>query len=458
MSSAVIDVGKTHARLSILDESGALLGQQRCANAVLSTGLYPHFDVDALFGWMSQALRDARGRWPVQRLICTTHGASGALLDGERLALPVMDYEWTGPNLSLAQYDAERDPFATTLSPSLPGGLNLARQVFWQSRLAPAEFAASDAFLPYPQYWAWRFSGERASEVSSLGSHTDLWRPLEARPSMLAQALGIASRLPALRHAGEVLGRIDTRRAGLPAHLASIDVHCGVHDSSAAYVANFPDPAAPGVVVSTGTWIVCMAPLRAAGRLDPQRDTSGTVSVHGTPLACSRFMGGREFAALAGAEGLAAAVTPAHLAALLRTGGLALPPHAPSGPFQHPVRAGSVHSADAASGTTRAALAALYCALVTDVCLDLIEARGSVTIDGPFARNELYLGALAALRWPDPVVPSLVTDGPTLGAAMLANGGTIHVRSVLPATEPLFAEEVRAHRDAWRAALNDALR
>ena len=75
---------------------------------------------------------------------------------------------------------------------------------------------------------------------------------------------------------------------------------------------------------------------------------------------------------------------------------------------------------DAPSGATRAALAALYCALVTDVCLDLIEARGAVTIDGPFARNGLYLGALAALRWPDPVSASLVTDGPTLGAAMIA--------------------------------------
>ena len=91
MSSAVIDVGKTHARLSILDESGALLGQQRCVNAVIDTGLYPHFDVDSLFEWMGQALCDALVRWPVRRLICTTHGACGALLDRERLALPVMD-------------------------------------------------------------------------------------------------------------------------------------------------------------------------------------------------------------------------------------------------------------------------------------------------------------------------------------------------------------------------------
>lgn len=456
MSTAVIDVGKTHARLSILDESGALLGQQRCTNAVLDAGLYPHFDVDALFEWMGQALCDALGRWPVRRLICTTHGASGALLDRERLALPVMDYEWAGPAMPLPDYEAMRDPFATTLSPSLPGGLNLARQVLWQSLLAPEEFAASDAFVPYPQYWAWRFCGERAAEVSSLGSHTDLWRPIEARPSMLAQALGVDRRLPALRHAGEVLGRIDARRAGLPAQLASIDVHCGVHDSSAAYVANCPDPAAPGIVVSTGTWIVCMAPLRAAGRLDPRRDTSGTVSVHGTPLACSRFMGGREYAAIAGTEGLAAVATPAHLAALLRGGSLALPPHAPSGPFQHRARAGSVHCDDASSGATCAALAALYCALVTDVCLELIEARGPVTIDGPFARNELYLGALAALRWPDPVVASLVTDGPTLGAAMLANGATIQALTPLPAAAPLCAEEVRAHRAAWRTAMRDA--
>ena len=42
--------------------------------------------------------------------------------------------------------------------------------------------------LPWPQYWAWRLCGETASEVSSLGCHTDLWRPYAGAFSDLGAA------------------------------------------------------------------------------------------------------------------------------------------------------------------------------------------------------------------------------------------------------------------------------
>ncbi len=453
MSCAVIDVGKTHVRVGVLDEAGTLLAQRRRANEVVHAAPYPHFDVDGAFAWMVAALRELGRELPIRHLICTTHGASGALLAGERLALPVMDYEWTGPDIDPAPYEASRDPFAASLSPALPAGLNLARQAWWQAALAPAEFAAADVFLPYAQYWAWRFCGVAASEVSSLGSHTDLWRPLEARPSQLAEHLGIARRLPPLRHAGAVLGRLDARRTGLGRELADIEVHCGVHDSSAAYVAQYPEAAAPGVSVSTGTWIVCMAPLRDAAHLDPRRDTSGTVSVHGMPLACSRFMGGREFAALAGAEGATAVAGTEDALALLRAGTLALPPHAPSGPYQHAPAPGRILGPPPQTAAQRSALAALYCALVTDVCLEQIEARGAIVVDGPFSANALYLGALAALRAPDAVSAAAIADGPTRGAAILATGGAAFAQPATRPQPPLLREELLACRRAWRAAI-----
>lgn len=451
MSCAVFDVGKTHARLSVIDDSGTFHFQRRTANTVLPSAPYPHFDVDRLFAWLCQALGEALAALPVERLVCTTHGAAGALVAGDRLVLPVMDYEWAGPPGLGPTYEGLRDPFIATLSPSLPAGLNLARQVFWQSSQWPDAYAAADGFLPYPQYWAWRLSGERAAELSSLGSHTDLWRPLESKPSALAVHLGVDRRLPPLRDAWSVLGRLDSRRAALGRATAAIDVHCGVHDSSAAYVAQFPDPASPGTVVSTGTWIVCMAPLVTPDRLDAARDVSGTVSVFGTPLACSRFMGGREFAALAGTEGLRVAAAPAELAGLIAAGSFALPPHAPSGPFQHLARAGSLRGPVPASASARAALAALYCALVTDVCLDLIDARGPIVVDGPFAANALYLGVLATLRSPDPVSASTSTEGPTQGAAGLALGTARRPVGMAAPAAPLLPEAVLDYRERWCA-------
>lgn len=453
MSCAVFDVGKTHARLGVVDAAGTFLFQRRAANTVLQAAPYPHFDTDGLFGWLCHSLREALAALPVERLICTTHGAAGALVAGDRLALPVMDYEWTGPEGMGPAYESGRDPFIDTLSPSLPAGLNLARQVFWQSQLWPAEYAAADGFLPYPQYWAWRLCGVRAAELSSLGSHTDLWRPLSSAPSALAERLGVAQRLPPLRAAGSVLGRLDPRRVPLDGPVTAIDVHCGVHDSSAAYVAQFPDPKAPGTVVSTGTWIVCMAPLAQAEQLDAARDVSGTISVFGAPLACSRFMGGREFAALTGAAGPGGAPAAAELLDLMAAGTFAVPPHAPSGPFQHFGQNGSVVGPVPASAPARAALGALYCALVTDVCLDLIGARGPIIVDGPFATNPLYLGVLAAMRVGDPVSASTSSEGPTLGAAGLALGTVLRPGGGTAPTAPLWADAVLAYRERWRALL-----
>ncbi len=451
----MLDVGKTHAKLSLVRPDGTVAVRRRIPNTVRGGGPYPHADVERLFDWLCGALRETGATQPVDRMICTTHGATAALLSGDTLALPVMDYEWPGfPGVD-AEYERLRDSFQATLSPGLPAGLNLARQIHWQSQRWPDHYAQVDRILLYPQYWAWRLCGESAAEVSSLGSHTDLWRPLAGEPSALAVHLGVDRRLPTLRAASAVLGEIDPRRLGLGSG-RPIPVHCGVHDSSAAYVAQFPDPACSGTVVSTGTWIVCMSQLADAARLDPLRDTSGTVSVFGAPLGCSRFMGGREFAAIAGEQGVAA--NEADLAAVLAAGVFALPAFAASGPFQQASGPGRFYGPAPESAGERAALAALYCALVTDVCLGLIGAHGKIIVDGPFAANPLYLGVLAALRPGDRVFASDCADGPTWGAAALAYGAAWR-----GATRPLQAsmlqsDAVRAYRELWHELVQNRLR
>jgi L-fuculokinase len=455
MSCAVVDVGKTHAKVSVVEPDGRIAAHRRTTNATRHDGPYPHADVDALDAWIAATLRELHRSRGFDRIICTTHGAAAALVAGDRLALPVMDYEWTGLPDPEAKYESARDGFSTTLSPSLPCGLNLARQIHWQSCGWPAEYATVDRVLLYPQYWAWRLCGESAAEVSSLGSHSDLWRPLEGAPSGLARRLGVASRLPPLRGAAEVLGRLDPQRFGFPAR-AAVDVHCGVHDSSAAYVAMCPDVQSPGVVVSTGTWVVCMAPLADPARLDPRRDTSGTVSVFGRPLACSRFMGGREYAALAGSAESNVSPTEDDLERVLAGPGLAVPPFANGGPFQHRATPGHVAGEAPATPAERRALAALYCALVTDACLALIDAQGPIVVDGPFATNALYLGVLAALRPEDPVLASDCADGPTLGAARLAFGRAWCGVATGRAIAPLHGDAVREYRRRWQAALGQA--
>ena len=106
--------------------------------------------------------RSSSTAWPslnreqrIDAISITTHGATGALVDAAgELVLPVLDYEFDGPDRLAAEYDAIRPPFAETGTPRLPLGLNLGAQFFWQQKRFPAEFAKAAAMLMYPQYWA----------------------------------------------------------------------------------------------------------------------------------------------------------------------------------------------------------------------------------------------------------------------------------------------------------------
>jgi len=53
-----------------------------------------------------------------------------------------------------------------------------------------------------------------AREVTSLGSHTDLWLPTENRFSQMALGRGGRELFPPLRQAGDVLGLLTARMAG----------------------------------------------------------------------------------------------------------------------------------------------------------------------------------------------------------------------------------------------------
>ncbi len=93
---AVIDIGKTNAKVLTVDlASGEERILARQPNAVRPGPPYPQADTEGLWAFLLQGLRQV-GR--VDALSVTTHGATAALVakDGS-LALPVLDYEHTGP-------------------------------------------------------------------------------------------------------------------------------------------------------------------------------------------------------------------------------------------------------------------------------------------------------------------------------------------------------------------------
>lgn len=414
---AVLDIGKTNVKVAVVD-AGRLVevAVRRMANIARPGPPYAHYDTEAHWRFLLASLREFGAAYRIDAIAVTTHGATAALVDAAGdLVLPVLDYEDAGPDLVAAGYAGVRPDFAETGSPPLARGLNLGAQLFWQFRaFAPAR--TTRFILTYPQYWAMRLSEVASVEPTSLGCHTDLWRPREARFSGLVERMGWAALMPPVRAADDVLGTLRPEIARATGLAATTLVHCGIHDSNASLYPHLLRRTAPFSVVSTGTWVVAMAIGGGATALDPARDTLINVDARGDPVPSARFMGGREYEIVR--EGREPAYDDADIANVLARCVMLLPAVEPgSGPFRGRP---SGWTAPPGSHGERFVALSWYLALMTATCLSLIEADGPTIVEGPFANNDQFLAMLScATRRPVHAAQGSVT-GTSVGAAMLA--------------------------------------
>ncbi len=450
--AVVLDVGKTLAKLTLWSPDGRLVDRCSRPNVPQSTGAYPALDVSGIAEWLAATLARFAKQGEIAAIIPVAHGAAAVVLTEDGSWLPPLDYEAELPADIRAGYVAARDPFAITGSPCLPAGLNLGAQLFWLDAIAP-DRARHGRIVTWPQFWAWMLSGVAASEVSSLGSHTDLWCPAKACPSPLAQAHGWADRMAPLRRASDILGPVTEAwrtRCGLPEDCV---VLCGVHDSNAALLAMRLYPQVGRrefTVLSTGTWFVALrAAASASDALDETRDCLINVDVFGTPIPSSRFMGGREVE-LIEASAPSDTGAPDQLARarrLIETGGAALPTFQRGvGPF--PSAAGGWSGARPSDPADRRAAASLYLALMSDTSLDLIGSTDRLVIEGRFAQDAVFTRALAALRPRQTIYLSQMADNVPLGALSLLYpdiGADLSLTSVAPIDADLGAYAAQWH-------------
>jgi len=450
-TTVVLDVGKTLSKLSLWTPDGRLLERRTRPNPRTDT-----LDAAGIEAWIEATLREFAKLTHVGALIPVSHGAAAAVIRDGKLVQPPLDYEAAIPEAVRAQYEALRDPFSNTGSPALPLGLNLGAQLFYQESLHPTLFTGRAIVLPWPQYWSWLLSGVAASEVTSLGCHTDLWNPLTGTHSGLSVARGWALHMAPLKSAGAILGPLLPQwasRTGLP---ADTQIYCGIHDSNAALHAarGFPEIAGhPATVLSTGTWFVAMRILNKGAdfemsNLPEDRDCLVNVDALGSPVPSARFMGGREIELLTGLDTRRLDLRPDQPALLnaistvLANNARVLPTFAPgSGPF--PNSQGRWQSMPEDSFEQRAAVA-LYAALMADVSLDLIGSRDRILVEGRFADSEVFVRALASLRRNDKVFVGHAHTDVAFGALRL-------VHPTLPAPAPLSrVEPLDADLDNYR--------
>lgn len=449
----VLDIGKTNIKVHVLDKHMNSVFEQSKPNTVVGGEPYPHFDVDAIWEWFLSVLQEVAKQFSVGAISVTTHGATAALIDrsspGNGLVLPVLDYEFSGPDSVNDDYAEVRPPFTETRSPSLPAGMNLGRQLYWQQTNFPDAFRRATDILLYPQYWVWRLTGNGCSEVTSLGCHTDLWAPEKGDFSALVDQCQWRSLFPPLKPADSEAGMVTKtvcEKTGLPEHCP---VTVGIHDSNASYLRYVKaSKGEPFAVISTGTWAITMANGGQNASLDESRDMLMNVDFRREPVACARFMAGREYESICHKMGSfpAEPFSVRDLEMILETDAHALPAFCESsGPF--PGKEGQLY-ADV-NRINGAALASVYCALMLDLELDLLEAQGDIFLEGAFLKNPWICRLLASLRGNQRLFLSGDSTGTVKGAAALAVPEPPVNEERIPC-DPVSLPGLQAYRDKWR--------
>jgi sugar (pentulose or hexulose) kinase len=454
----VLDIGKSLSKASLWDGAGLCIAQRTRANPRLESADRMALDFSGIERWLREILPEFAKMGPVGAIVPVAHGAAMALISNGQLLEAPLDYEWTGVATQRAAYDLQRDPFVATGSPALPAGLNLGMQLHWLESIGSAG-AARGQIVPWAQYWAWVLSGVPSAEVTSLGCHTDLWRPYERGPSELAVRRGWAERLAPVTSAGAVLGMLQPGWVDATGLSRNVEVYCGIHDSNAALLNARSHPELKdrdATILSTGTWFVAMR--TPVGKLGPvsiavpeARDCLLNVDTVGTPIPSARFMGGREIELLAGTDeplhhyaGEAAAIKA------VESGDMFLPSYTPGiGPYPNaPSREVSpISGRDAAM-----VKALLYAALLADASLDLIGSCDTVVVDGRFSRAPIFVQALANLRPTTRILVSSDEQGVAHGALRLAREGR---HESLKSISPLPVD-MSAYRARWREAAEHA--
>lgn len=444
---AILDVGKTNAKVTLVAR-GRVIEQRRQHNDSCPPPPYLHLANDRIWTWALEQLAELAGQANITDIVPVAHGASVAVIDEAGLVLPMLDYEQ-----EISEFDAEYEKlardFAETACPRLPCGHNTGRQLFWLQRKFPESFARTRAIVGYAQYWAFLLSGIAASELTALGCHTDLWRPRAADYSRLVDEAGWRKLMPPLRRASDVLGPVKPEiaaRTGLSPHCR---VRCGIHDSNATFLRWRSRLREPFTVASTGTWIVLLAAGGSLPVAGEHLDCLGNVDALGNLVASARFMGGRELERIAGDDRADGGTAEERLARLLGSPSYVVPSFSDQGgPFAG--RTGRIvdHAGSDTTAADPATLGALYCALMTDLMLDVLSARGPIILDGPFATNDVYVAALANLRPGSPVLPSAETQGTSLGAASLADPNW---PAELPPAARRPPVDLNSYRATWRA-------
>ncbi|MFK7899455.1 MAG: FGGY-family carbohydrate kinase [Cyclobacteriaceae bacterium] len=295
-SIAVFDIGKTNKKLYVFDLEGNKLYEEYTSfEEIKDEDGFPTEDLNALCEWMKKSFDDLLDdiRFDVQKLNFATYGASFVHLDKDgQFIESFYNYLKYLPEDFNKQFEADHGDKNTvvidTYSPWL-GLLNSGMQLRWLKEYQSEKYNRIHTSLHLPQYLSYLFTGKLFTDPTSLGCHTALWDFKKKTYHRWVKEDGIDSKFPELVQGDH---SVKTTIKG-----KEIEVGVGIHDSSSALVPYLKKSKEPFILISTGTWSICLNSFSDDVLTEDQlaKDCLCFLNPYTVPVKASRLFLGNEY-------------------------------------------------------------------------------------------------------------------------------------------------------------------
>lgn len=292
---AVLDIGKTNKKVFLFDENYRIVLEK--------SGQFPETtdedgdpceNVDLLTDWVIQSLQEVLllEEYDVKAINFSTYGASFVHVgeDGKPVA-PLYNYLKPYPEALKKQfydtYGGEQEFSRKTASPIL-GSLNSGMIIYRLKHENPALFEKIKYSLHLPQYISSLISGQFASDITSIGCHTNLWDFDTNDYHAWVSNEQIGDKLAPIQSADVISTHVLNEQERI--------VGVGLHDSSSALIPYLVSFLEPFVLISTGTWCISLNPYNHTPLTteELQYDCLCYMQYNGKPVKASRLFAGYE--------------------------------------------------------------------------------------------------------------------------------------------------------------------
>ncbi|MFL2534268.1 MAG: FGGY-family carbohydrate kinase [Alphaproteobacteria bacterium] len=409
--NVVLDIGKTNVKLTFVDSSNnkALYSFRTKQENIIRHSI-KILNSNSIYEWALTKIVFVGRKYSLDKFVCTAHGTSIALIgEQNQEILACTDYEYKFDKI-FDHYKRLAPNFNESFTPFLENGLNIGQQIYYLYKKNPKMIKNTKFILTYPQYIAWKLSGNFSSEISYLGCHTHLWDFKKNKLSSFVKKLRLENKFPPMRKAWEVIGQKKIANSNL-------QIVNGVHDSNASYLYFKNSNIKNFTLVTTGTWYIIFNQKTSLTNLNPNLDMLANIDVFGKPVPTIRFMGGREYDNLM--KVFKITTNTKALKNFNYKNYLIYPSYASGGAFINKkininffkkLKKGQIYY-----------LICLYIAFVINFSLNKMKSSNTIILDGPITKNITIMKILSSLRPKQLVLKNKKEIGTTLGATNLFN-------------------------------------